>query len=64
MLPAIVQDITIDDGVLDSFGLRYEPASAAGKIVPDFGAFRRVDPFEVEDREVGGKPSAQLPAIA
>ena len=63
MRAALVQDLAIDDGVLDALRLRHQPPSAAGKIVAHFRTLGRVDPIEIENRDVGRKSRAQLAAI-
>jgi hypothetical protein len=64
MVPVFVEHLSVDDGVFNTFRLRYQSASAAWQIVTDFRALGGADGVEVEDRHIRRHPGPQHTAIS
>src|SRR5271155_813082 len=63
-MPSIfVEDFAVDYRVLDSFGLRHQPASSARKVVADLRTFRRAYSIEIEDCNVGRQSRTQFAPV-
>jgi len=60
---ALIKDLTIDNGVLNSFRPHDESASAAGQIVDRLPSAAG-DPIVVKNRNVSREPGSQPSAVA